>query len=848
MVRNKTQLLSGLLCSVALVSSVAAQEENEDNIEGLERIIVQAQKTSQNLQDVPVAVSVFSGTALEETVSLDIFDIQNYVPAFAAFQSQSVTNSSFSVRGVGTSSQNFGFESSVGLYVDGVYRSRQNALINDLIDISTIEILRGPQGTLFGKNTPAGAVTINTVAPGFDSSGFAELVLANDNLIRLAGAKDLTLIDDTLAMRISGFKTRGDGFVSETESNNTLNNKDRWGAKLQLLYTPSEQTTVRIIADYGELDERCCAALTWQGNLTANDIPRKFGTDTILAQPPFNATLYTKDDYYDFTTSLSQPPLSQMEDQGLSVQIDHEFSDALSLVSISAYRSFDSLDIIDTDFSNADLLTATNDASQQSFSQELRLHYTTDKARTIAGLYYFSQNLDLDFNTTTQSQFDAFFAVLGAELLPLAQGIDQLSARSGGLIAPSAAPAPGNTAFAHSANQEQDSYALFLQTDWLLSDKLTLTTGLRQTWEDKSIEGQFTEQGPGINNLPQDPRLWPNPTVAVGALQDIGLALATGNFPSAEALAGIAPFQQAGWGYFFLGSAAVLPRPPLNEELNDNQLTGTLKLAYAIDKDSLVYGGFSTGYKAGGTNTDRILTSLDPIFEAEKAQSWEIGYKLEVPHMNLRVNTAAHYSQIKDFQATTFTGTGFNLQNAGDISVKGLELEALWQATENTQITLAAAHTNATFDTFERGTCWVAYTWHTGIDDTGRSSPTTPYCDRSSDRLGFEPENTLAISVNQDFVLANQSMRLSIDYQYTGDLMLDDSNDPYKQSESYSLVNARLLVPIEQWDAEITLWSRNLLNEEYVARNGFDVPVQAGKIMAYPGAPRSYGLSMRKQF
>ena len=245
----------------------------------LEHIVVQAQKTSQNLQDVPVAVTALSGQDLVETVSRDVFDLQNYVPAFGAFQNQSVTNSGFSIRGIGTSSQNFGFESSVGLYVDGVYRARQNALINDLVDIESIEMLRGPQGTLFGKNTAAGAMTLTTVAPShYERDGFAEAIIGNGNLVRLSEGSSFSLIDDVLAMRVSGFSSHSDGFITDERSRQTLNNRNRSAIKAQLLYTPTADISVRLIADYGELDERCCGALTFQNNIQANDIAGKFGT------------------------------------------------------------------------------------------------------------------------------------------------------------------------------------------------------------------------------------------------------------------------------------------------------------------------------------------------------------------------------------------------------------------------------------------------------------------------------------------------------------------------------------------------------------------------------------------
>ena len=815
----------------------------------LEHITVQAQKTSQNLQEVPVAVTALSGDDLIETVVKDVFDLQNYVPAFGAFQNQSVTNSGFSIRGIGTSSQNFGFESSVGLYVDGVYRSRQNALINDLVDIAAIEVLRGPQGTLFGKNTAAGAMTLTSVAPSHtDTDGFVEVLAGNDSLLRVSAGASFSLVDDILAMRISGFKTDGDGYITDATSGQSLNNKNRSAIKAQWLYTPTKSVSVRIIADYGELNERCCGALTWQNNFQANDIPGKFGTDALLSQPTFNATIYSNDDFFDFTSSLSQPPISKMEDKGVSGQIEVALNEQWSLVGITAYRAFDSIDIVDTDFSDADLLTATNDAKQQSFSQELRLHYKSDKIRGLVGAYYFSQNLDLTFNTTTQSAFDSFFSIAGAELLPLANAIDGLSAATGGVIAPSGVAAPSNTVFMHTANQEQDSVAFFAQADWLLSDTITLTTGMRFTDEKKSIAGRYTEQGPGIDGLSGAPESRPNIGAAVTALNDIGVALNTGTAISPTSLNALAPFQQAGWGYFFLGSSAVLPRPDLNEAIDDSQLTGTIKLAYQANKNQLIYASLASGYKAGGTNTDRILPSLDATFEAEKARSAEIGLKQDWPDYGVRVNVAAHYSTIEDFQATTFTGTGFNLQNAGDIHVKGLELETTWLMSANTELQLIASRTLANFDTFKQGTCWVAYSWHTGIDDPGRASPADPYCARDGDRVGFEPQNSLSIMLNHHFLVASYDATISADYQYTGEVYLDDSNDPYKQSGSYEIINARLSLQLEEWDTEIIVWARNLLDEEYIARSGFDVPVQEGKLMAYPGAPRSYGISVRNRF
>lgn len=835
-----------LLAMAIMGLNAQAQESSPE----LERITVTAQKRPEDLQTVPVAVTVLDGKDLVETVSRDIYDIQAYVPAFHAFQSQSATNSSFSIRGIGTSSQNFGFESSVGLYVDGVYRSRQNAVINDLVDIDAVEILRGPQGTLFGKNTPAGAVVFRTKAPTFENGdGFIRLTAGNDNLWQLAGATSINAIDDVLAFRISGFTTQQDGWINDANfGDNKINDRNRSGIRLQALYKPTDAVDVRIIADYAELDEVCCGALTWQDNRQAISVPGRYGTDALLLSPLFNATLFTGDQFYDYTTALSVLPRSAMQDKGLSAEVTWRISPAWQLVSISGYRAFHSLDDIDTDFTDADLLTTINDADQQAFSQELRLQYDSDSFHGVMGAYLFSQNLDLHFAIRTEADFPTFFAASAAELQPLIDGINTVSQLTGGLIAPVDAAAPGGTSFAHQAYQEQDSYAVFAQGNWQLAPQWSLTAGLRYTQEEKSLEGQYTEQGPGIDNLSQDPALWPNPVAAAIALPSIVAALQGGQYPEATDLAAIAPFQQAGWGFFFLNTASVLPRPALSESLSDDQITGTLKLSWQANKDTLVYASAGTGYKSGGINTDRISPVLDPVFNAEKAQAFELGWKQDWPAQRLRMNVAAHHTSIKDFQASTFTGTGFNLQNAGDISVQGLELELMWLPLSGTQVQLNAARTLATFDSFERGTCWTAYPWHTNMDDPGRPAADVPYCSKDGDRVGFEPQNAFTLSVSQVFRLGSIDSTVSADWQYTGDVMLDDSNDPLKHADSFSLLNLRWQFTLPDWDTDITFWGRNVLNEEYPALSAFDVPVQTGKIMAYPGRPASYGVSLQTYF
>ncbi|MCW8090256.1 TonB-dependent receptor [Alteromonas sp. ASW11-130] len=836
-----------LATSITLCFSSTLLAQDEDG--PLERIEVTSQKRVQNLQEVPVAVTALSGDDLLDSVSFDVFDLQSYVPAFAAFQSQSATNSGFSIRSIGTSTQNFGFEPSVGLYVDGVYRSRQNSIVNDLADIQRIEILRGPQGTLFGKNTPAGAVSIYTKSPTFENGdGYVAATIGNDDLISIQGGSSFVAIENELAFRAAGFTTHRDGWINDSTSGEKINDRNRAGVRLQALYTPQDDLTIRLIADYAEIDEVCCGALTFQGNQNALGIKNKNGTDAAFASPPFNATIYDKEDFYNYTTAISFLPESSMEDQGISAHISYTLNENWHLESISAVRSFNSFDKVDADFSDTEILLTKNDADLHAFSQELRLHYTTHAFNGLLGAYYYSQNLNLDYAIATQDDFPFLFSSFAAQVMPLVAGLNAISQLTQGTIQPAAIPAPANTHFVHNAYQEQDSYAVFAQSDWRFSSQWELTTGLRYTEEDKSLNAIYDEQGPGIDGLSFAPDDIPNPLLAGAALQNIGAALGTGVMPTAEDLAAIAPFQQAGWGYYLLNTAIVLPRPPLSESFTDSQVTGTVKLSWLRTDDQLLYSSLSTGYKSGGINTDRISALLNPVFNAEKSRSVEVGLKQDWNDVNLRLNLAAHITAIKDFQSSTFTGTGFNLSNAGDFDSKGVEVELTWNPLDDTTLTFNLTYNKATFDFFEKGTCWTATPWHYGIDDPGRTSPELPYCSRSGDRVGFEPETSFTIMLSQHAQLFDLAMLFSIDYAYVGSLLMDHSNDPLKENDAYNLVNLRWQLPVNVWDSEVTFWARNVFDEEYVARNAFDAPFQRGKVMAYPGQPRSYGVTWTTHF
>ena len=867
--RYLSVLIPVLLSSYSL-SAQAAQEKDTKDSSSLEVITVTSQKRVQNLQEVPVAVTAVNGETLASEAIKDVFDLQANVPGLSVYQSQNATQASFSIRGVGTAAQNFGLESSVGLYVDGVYRSRQNAMINNYVDVEAVEVLRGPQGTLFGKNTPMGAINVRTIAPSHnDANAFIELGVGNYGLTNFAGASSFSAIEDVLAFRITGFGTQRDGTVSDiAHGKDKLNDRNRYGARVQALYTPADDLRLLFIADYSEIDEACCASGPTANNFQASGIPGKFGSDTLFSSPLFNATIIKAADFHERKTALSYLPQSKMEDSGLSAEITWDINDNLTLTSLSAYRDFSSFDNIDADFASVNLIGKINDATQNSFSQELRLNYSDDKFNIIGGIYYFTQELINHGITTMEDDMNSYVlnGIYGGQINPVIQGINQLSAMTNGLIAP-AAEAMGLSAFEDYSVQDHKSYAAFGQVDYKLNDEFTITAGLRYTDESKKLSNKFTENYSSGATHPTTLTTVGNPAfpetiVPSSVLYSAGAAgialqmIQSGMIPMGtpaffQAIQTFTPFQAEGWAAQSL-AAATRARPDITETLEDSQVSGTIKLSYQPNIDTLVYASYGTGYKSGGTNTDRIDTSFDPLFKAETSSSFELGFKKDFPVQALRLNVAAHITEVENFQKATYAGTGFNLQNAGDYDTSGVEIEGVWLPTDNMTVTLAYAYINAEYASFDKGACWIATPWNTGEKPSGQESDNpaapNPYCNQAGNQPIQQPENTVLLQLAQDFELTDNIYgSASIDYNYIDSFYSEASNDPLSKIDANGLVNARVMLTFDEYDFDLLFWGRNITDEESKS-SGAPATLQNGKLINFYTEPATYGVTFKKHF
>jgi len=861
------------LAAAGLMSSNPVNAQEEEAF--FEEIVVTVQRRAQNIMDVPVAVTTLSGAQIAEAGIRDVFDLQTNVPGLIVGQSQSATTSNFAIRGIGSTSNNFGVESSVGLYVDGIYRSRQSSMINDLVDIASVNVLRGPQGTLFGKNTAAGAISVQTVRPSRDQDAFVDVTVGDLSLLRVSGAANIP-VGENSAIRGTIFATQRDGFVDDVAfGSNVHNDRDRIGARLQFaLNEPSDDFNMRIIADYSEIDEVCCVAISRVDSLyhqfkipgvAAGQINplTAVGSDAVNAQlggtvfATYNypqpmldgfagAAIVPNSRFDDYVTAVSELPVSTNEDAGLSLEFSKTFGNGITLKSISAFRTFETFDSIDIDFSDVDLLNQTKTAEQSSFSQEFQFTGEFGTGSTwVAGAYYFGQDLDSTTTTTAGALFPTYIDILQPELALTVLAIEQV--RAGFVGTPlEGVVAPATPAFIPGANgfdvvkQDHEGYAVFGQVDFAFNDMFTLTVGARYTDETKDIDAVYvqTANGPPPD---QDAIL----AALFGASQgDFSGILAGALVPVTE--------PNIAWGSYLFPPLS--PRSDVTDSLTDDQTTGTVKLSFFPADSTMIYASFSTGFKAGGTNAQRIDPTFDQIFGPETSESFEVGLKGQYGPVQLVLTYFE--TDFEDFQAQSFEGNGFFLQNAGNLETNGFEVEVLWRPTDSTEIQAFYTRNEGEYTSFDNGPGWDSYVYHSGSFDcppeplppvfNASDRPTS--CSRTGDPIPYNPEDRFFVALTQQIDLSSSTSAFArFEYTYASEQYTDGDLDPFTLQDSVKMLNVRLGLNIDNWNSTVTLWGRNITDERWY-HGSFDVPVAADKILSYPSEPATFGLTFLKNF
>lgn len=813
----------------------------------LEVITVTAQQREQSLQDVPVAVSAFNQTQLENSGIQDIKDLIVLAPGLMVSSTQSETITTARVRGVGTVGDNFGLESSVGVYIDGVFRARNGVGFGDLGELERIEVLRGPQGTLFGKNTSAGVLNIITQAPEFEFGGNAELQVGNYDLRRLSGSITGPIVEDQLAFRLFAVTNQRDGFTTlnlrqgGTSTVSESENQDYYTVRGQLLWTPSATVTGRIIADFSDRSEFCCSAVQWDYNPQIAAIVGQLGGQVLSPANP------------DARQAFANTPYQQdVTDWGVSAEFDVDF-DAATLTSVTAFRRWENTRTQDIDYSGLDIAARLdgNFTNLERFSQEFRLQGVRGPLDWLVGGFYSNEELELGDAIRFGSQWEPFLGILltAPSGTPSPAGVSQtVSNLTGGAvnIPVGSAITAGSGVSADLYNQSATSWALFTHNTYQLTDRLAITGGLRYTREEKDVTATFSTNAPaacaalegafGLNPVSG----W----IQAGTAGSLPAATITGG---AVAIGNIClPYARTG-----------LDNTGYDQSRTDEELSGTIRAQYDLTDDVMVYGGFSRGFKAGGFNLDRQFngpltpgvgyTDVDTSFAPETISAWEAGFKSTLFGNVLQLNGNFFYQDIEDFQLNTFNGTAFVVESVDEARSYGAEFDFLWLTpVEGLDISGGYAYVDTEYQTITT------------------TDPLIAALEGQS--FSLSPENFFNLAVNYERGLGNNLMtRMGLDTRYVSGYNTGSDNDPEKFQDSFTVLNARIGLGSEDERWYVELWGRNLTDETY-AQVAFDAfaqgrrgtagadggewtqPRNTASYAAFLGAPRTYGITLRSRF
>jgi len=858
---SKSFLTIGASVFALMTSQTAhAQEEQLDSADDGNVIIVTATQRASDVQDIPIAVTAVTPVQLERQGIIDIKSLKSVAAGFSVGSTQNESQgTSIRIRGIGTAGNNIGLESAVGVFIDGAYQSRPGVALGELVDVQQVEVLRGPQGTLFGRNTTAGALVVRNKKPELDSfGGFASASYGNFDLINLQGAVNAPLVEDQLAVRLTGAYRKQDGFVISAADGSESHDKDRFLIRGQLLWEPNIDVSLRLIADYQETNEACCGSviLIAPPTLPPGIAGRLFPSGTAapgfpLPPPgsefPFDVPLVTDD--VELNNSIEQ--------WGISGEFTWSF-DAAELTVIGSYRDFtgggfgnDGTALSTFTLGNGgptslpgappfrdDIVTYTGEARLQGSAFD-------DVLDWLVGVYYSNETIDERFGGNLGGDFDEVVGTAFGDPTAL------LAFSSvGNLLAGDGTFTPVSTGGAFADNffqQEGESFSVFTHNIINFTDSLSLTLGAR--YVDDSKDGSFTQLSAAnpacINNLNALDLLNGGAGAAAQAAAQADLLAAVGGNAAAATgltggLAAAAPF------YCFAFASPVLsdPRVPASaagvapeefaETFSDEEFIYTIQASWKPSLDILTYASFTHGYKAGGFNLDpnAAVGVADPRFLSEEVDAYEIGIKSTLFDGAVRANVAFFLNELSDFQVLDFTGIGFETFNVQDVSSTGVEVEVFGQLSDYISTNIAVNYTDAKFGS----DCAVGATNPAAASVCGVA-------------LSNSPEWVGVFGATYDGpIVSDWAMLANINLRYESDRraglaapVLFDIQDAHLK------VNARIgfTEPNERFTIEF--WGQNLTNEitaSFVANTAF-VP---GGQTAFPEAPRTYGVTLRSKF
>ena len=647
------------LLSLSCLSGAHAEEysaadrarSHPDSALVLEDVTVSARRREEPAQTVPIAMNVLAGEQLNDAGIYRTEELQQRVPSLLV-SVPSPRYTSYGIRGLGSSSYNDGIDGSVGVFLDGVYLGRQGMSLVDLIDIERVEVLRGPQGTLYGQNTTAGAINLSSRAPTFAPEGSGEVSVGEKGLRQYRGTFSGALIDGVLAGRLTGYDVERDGLIDNRYDGGELRDQNRQGLRGQLLWTPSETFSARLIGEYAWQDEQ------------SNVFTASHYSQATLERSAFVGYRQLPIDPYARRVQQDEPNAVKTLQSGATLELNWLLDNGATLTSISGYRDWTYDASQDGDgMALAIVDDATVRLDQHQFSQELRLADSPNQHFDyVVGLYYLRQHLNRAVGVRFGEDAAAYFLGDRPE-------IDQFGITPA-MIPPSLLEG-GQQRF--DGEQRSDSRAAFGQLTWHATERLAITPGLRYTRERKQA--------------------WLSRSVS--GLAPLGLDLVSqlgGNLLRSTALGG---------EYY------------RRDAIEESNLSGQLALSYAFDDDLLGYASWSRGYKAGGINLDVVGPTVEPTFEAERVSSLEVGLKSGFWNGRGMLDLALYQADVEDYQALTnrppvnefAPPIRDNLINVGKVRLRGIELDARLRASERVDLRLGIAWSDARYRDFANAPC-----------------------------------------------------------------------------------------------------------------------------------------------
>ena len=778
-------VIAGLTGAMLVLPAPALAEDASNDTASGERIIVTARQRAEEAQDVPAALSVVDARWLEQSYTLNTQGLTTLVPALN-YSSANPRNTAFTIRGLGSSvvavsQANDGLEPGVGYYVDGVYHARPATAAFDFSDIARIEVLRGPQGTLFGKNTTAGAINIVSAAPRFDPALNAELSGGERRFVQARVSATGPLAGDTLAYRLSGTLTRRDGVLTNVRTGADQNTLGAQAVRGQVLWQPSSDFKLRVIADFANFDSECCTQVFLRVGTSLRPAARQYPALAAVAgyAPPSTNP-------YDRLTDIDAPLAVKTSEGGIAATADWNLGSA-AVTSISAWRFWNWDAANDRDYTGLPIqLIQRIPSRQDQLSQELRIASNGERVLSyVAGLYWFRQVLTGHPNSVYGPYGAPWLigATTGANATPVPANLLDGYGQT------------GDTRFAAS------SYAAFAEVNWRLLARLTLTGGLRYTYEDK--EGDYST------------RVFGGPPTTSTALINARLG--------------------------------VLRPQTYAARDRDGSLSGRANLAWQAGEDVLLYASFARGFKSGGINMSGLPLDANnqpalatAVVRPERNTTWEAGLKTRFWDSRATLNLAAYRTTVTDFQATivdssqTVALRGY-LSNIPEVRVQGIEADAALRF-GRLSLTGALAYADGTYADYPRGPCPLE-----------RQIAATAACDLTGRRLAGLPRWSATLSGDYTVPLGAGAVVLHADSNWRSGYFGDPTLSRFTFIEGYNLTNASIGYRRENAQGqgwEIAVFARNLFDANYIQ----NLTIQAGNsglILGTPSDPRTLGVTIR---